>query len=243
MEEDVLDMYLNSSDTPFVSKEEPKVTETNTEEKKSFVSKGQRDDVYNDNNIKKLDVDPSKFKKSGKTFTIVMSATPDEDSQKVMAGIVKNLAGRGFTFRYLYSDATGFYKTLTDIEGVTVEAYRPWRKMAPELANVVKISNTRLAYQYAASFASKFNSFPPAVRCIRANGVSSLLGKDLDNPSNFLLAWTECGTEVITKDTDFKKIGNCGMFFTMCKALNIPVFNIKNKESIQKLAEYLKSIQ
>ena len=70
MEEDVLDMYLNSSDTPFVSKDEPKVTETNSEEKKSFVSKGQRDDVYNDNNIKKLDVDPSKFKKSGILKTV-----------------------------------------------------------------------------------------------------------------------------------------------------------------------------
>lgn len=237
MEEDVLDMYLNSSDVPFANKEEEKPKET-----KEFKSKGSGGDLWNETSFVKKRPDPANFEKAGKTFTFVLGGTPDEESKKLILGLIKNLAGRGFILRYQFNNTIDFYKTVTDIEGLSVEAYRPWKKMAPDLASVAKTFADKQAYEAACYYAPKFSSFPPGVRCIRANAVYALLGKEIKNPSNFILCWTECGSEAITKDTDFKKIGNAGVFFTMGKDLNIPIYNIKNKDSVQKLAEYLKNL-
>lgn len=251
MEDDILDALLNDNVVPFkdeaksetkVEEETPKpISEGNTYKKNNF-SKGKSDDLWADTNIVKKEPDMSKFEKQGRSFVVALGGTPDEKAKETLTKLVMSLGSKNFVMRYQYNDNIQFLKTLADIEGVTIEAYVPWKKMAPDLANVAKYFATRLAYEYAHASSAKFNSFPPAVRCIRANAMHCMLGPKLTNPVDLVLAWTECGSEAITKDTDFKTLGNTGTFITYAKNLNIPFFNIKKDTSIKNLVEYIKNI-
>ena len=233
--DDLLDMYLGSDEVPF--KEEPK------KESGNFKSKGgSREDLWNETNFDKKQPDRAKFNKTGKSFLVVLAGTPDDVSKSYLNKLVSALSSRNHVMRYQFNNHTDFYKELTDIEGVTVEAYLPWKKMAQELANVKRTFASKLAYETAAYYAPKFSTFPPAVRCIRANAVHALLGEKVDNPVDLILTWSECGTEVISRDTDFKKVNNIVSYLQMAKDLNIPVYNVKNKESAQKVAEYVKNL-
>ena len=231
--EDVLDMYLGSDEVPF--KEEPK-------KDGNFKSKGAREDLWNEVNFEKKQPDRSKFSKSGKSFLVAVAATPDEEGKNYFKKLVGALSSRNHVMRYQFNNHTDFYKELTDIEGVSVEAYLPWKKMAPDLKDVKRTFATRQAYEMAAYYAPKFATFPPAVRCIRANVMHSMLGDKLNNPIDLVLVWSECGTESLTRETDFKKVNAISNFLQVAKDLNIPVYNVKNKESIQKVAEYIKGL-
>lgn len=238
MEDDILDQYLGSSDGAF----ESKVKDDNKDKKSSeFKSKGGNDSgLWNDTNIKKVRPDPANFVKEGKIFTVALAGTPDDKAQETMLKLLKVLASKNFVMRYMFDNNVSFLKTMADVEGLTKEAYLPWKKMAPDLASKALTFARRKAYEAASYYSPKFNTFPPAIRCIRSMAIHSLLGKDVNNPSNFLLCWSECGTEVMTRDTDFKKLGNNGNFLTPCKDLNIPVYNIAKEESLKSLIEYIK---
>lgn len=232
--DDILEMYLGSDEVPF--KEEPK------KESGNFKSKGNREDLWNETNFEKKQPDRSKFNKSGKSFLVALAGTPDEDSKIVMKKVIGALSSRNHNFRYQFNNHTDFYKELTDIEGITVEAYLPWKKIAPDLKDVKRTFASRQAYEMAAYYAPKFTTFPPAIRCIRANAVHALLGDKLNNPVDLIVVWSECGTEALSRDTDLKKVGAITVFLQMARDLNIPVFNVKNKEAIQKIGEYIKGL-
>lgn len=244
MEDDILESILSADVSPVAtSSQVPDTPEESKpivkEDKKPTGKRG--DSLWDATDIAKKAPDMSKFNKKGRNFSLILAATPDEDNKTKLIKIIQALAAKDFVMRYQYSDVTDFYKTLTDIEGLAVEAYLPWKKMAPELEHVSKAYATRQAYEMAYSYSAKFLTFPPAVRAIRANAMHCVLGPKLDNPSDLLICWSECGSEAFTKDIDFKKIGSLGTYFTYCKELNIPIYNINNKESTTKLVEYIKS--
>lgn len=242
MDDDILESILNTDVSPAATQvaDTPEESKPIVKEEKKTTRRG-GDDLWNATDIAKKGPDMSKFNKKGRNFTLVLAGTPDEENKTKLSKVIQALAGKDFVMRYQYSDITDFYKTLTDIEGLAVEAYLPWKKMAPELENVARTFATRPAYEMAYFYASKFNNFPPAVRAIRANAMHAILGPKLDNPSDILVCWSECGSDSIGKDLDFKKTGNLLTFFTYCKELNIPIYNVGNKDSVSKLIEYIKS--
>lgn len=239
MEEDFLDDILGTNSIPG-SKEEAKPIENKPNA--GFKPKNNNQDLWSDTNIGKLKPDPSTFNKKGKSFLVILGGTPDEAAKEKLPKIVSTLGTKNFNMRYQYTDTISFMKTLADIEGLTVESYLPWKKMAPDLENPTRVFATKKAYEIASYFAPKFNNFPAAVRCIRANIIHAILGEKLDNPIDLVVCWTECGTEKITRETDFKKIGNLGSVFSPCSELNIPIYNIKNETSLKNLIEYIKSL-
>ena len=67
-----------------------------------------------------------------------------------------------------------------------------------------------------------------------------MLGANANQPLNMLIIYSECGTEVITKNTDFKKLGNLVFFLQVAAKSNIPVFNIKNADSRKRMLDHIK---
>lgn len=245
MEDDILEDLLGTSDLP---KSEPSAPATTTapkqEDKPAYKSKfnSNREDLWSDTSIGKHKPDPATFNKVGKSFLITLAGTPDEKAKEQLTKIVTTLGSKNFAMRYQFTDTISFLKTLADTDGLTVEAYLPWKKMAPDLEHVAKTFATKRAYEMACHYANKFNALPNAIRCFRANMMHAMLGPKLDNPVNLAICWSECGSEQITKETDFKKVGNLTNIFTPCRELNIPIYNIKNEDSLKKLVEYIKSL-
>lgn len=231
MEEDILDSLLNSSEPAF----KPETSTTSTPTKANG-----REDLWEAKDFKKVKPDVSKFKKEGKSFILMVAATPPEDMQKRLNAIITALAKKNYTLRYQVDTLEHYTNTAVAIDGLSVESYLPWKKLAPEL-KYTKAYAERPAYEHAFYYAQKFLSFPPAVRCKRANLMYAILGTKLNNPIDLALIWSECGSETINKDIDFKKIGNLGSLLPVCKDLDIPVFNVQKDDSFQKLVEIVKS--
>lgn len=240
MEDDILEDLLGTSDLPKTDSAAPAAPIQ--ENKPAFKPKAPREDLWAETNIAKHKPDPATFNKVGKSFLIGFGGTPDEKGKEVISKIVSTLGSKNFTMRYQFTDTISYLKTLADTDGLTVEAYLPWKKMAPDLEHVAKIFATKRAYEIAHFFSDKFLTFPNAVRAIRANSIHSLLGPKLDNPVNLVIYWTECGSDSIVRGTDFKKIGNMGSVYYPCRELNIPFYNVKNEDSLKKLVEYIKSL-
>lgn len=246
MEDDILEDLLGSSDLPTKSEVEastPASTAPKQEgDKPAYKSKFNKDDLWANTNIGKHKPDPATFNKTGKSFLIGLGGTPDEKGKEVLSKIVSTLGSKNFAMRYQFTDTVSYLKTLADTDGLTVEAYLPWKKMAPDLEHVAKVFATKRAYEIAHFFSDKFMAFPNAIRAIRANAIHSILGPKLDNPVNLVIYWTECGSDQIVKGSDYKKLGNMSSIYYPCRELNIPVYNVKNEESLKKLVEYIKSL-
>lgn len=234
MEDDILDSYLNSTEEAFSTPEQ----KNDGGNKKQFNKN--REDLWNKDDWKPVKMRREDFSKSGKSCIINLASTPTDDVKKVINSIVVALGTKNVTVRFQYDTNISFYKELCNIDTAKTEKYLPWKKMAPDLESVTKTYAEKKAYEYAAYFVKKFNGLPAAIRTMRANMIHALLGKDLNNPIDFALVWNELGTEVLTKDTDWKKVGNITNVLQVCKELDIPVYNIKNKESVQKLVDKIK---
>lgn len=237
MEDDILDSYLTSKEQPFAQP-----AEEASDQPKSYPPKKNTDRIWDSTDIKRVKPDPSKFVKEGKSYMVMTSTTPPADVVEILNKLITSLATKNFTLRYQFDSLISFTKDLSNRENITKEIYLPWKRMAPDLENAHMVYPNRSAYEFGVYYAKKFLSFPPAVRALRAMTIHTLLGKKCNNPVDFVILWSENGEEKLREDSDFKKLGNLPNVFSVCSDLNIPMFNIGNKESLTKLVEKIKAL-
>lgn len=237
MEDDILDSYLTSKEQPFAQP-----AEEASDQPKSYPPKKNTDRIWDSTDIKRVKPDPSKFVKEGKSYMVMTSTTPPADVVEILNKLITSLATKNFTLRYQFDSLISFTKDLSNRENITKEIYLPWKRMAPDLENAHMVYPNRPAYEFGVYYAKKFLSFPPAVRALRAMTIHTLLGKKCNNPVDFVILWSENGEEKLREDSDFKKLGNLPNVFSVCSDLNIPMFNIGNKESLTKLVEKIKAL-
>ena len=72
-------------------------------------------------------------------------------------------------------------------------------------------------------------------RLLIARNGFQILGQDLDTPCEFVLCWTPDGAETSTTINT----GGTGQAIRIANAYNIPVFNLKNKRSVDRFVDYL----
>lgn len=242
MEDDILNSYLTSNEPAFA---EPASSSSNNDLPKSYPPKKNnsgKEGLWSTTDIKRVKPDPSKFVKEGKSYMVMVATTPPEDVVEILNKIISTLATKNFTLRYQYDSMISFTKELSNRENITKEIYLPWKRMAQDLENVHLTYPTRPAYEFGVYYAKKFLSFPPAIRALRAMGIHTILGKQCNNPVDFCILWSENGEEKLREDSDFKKLGNLPNIFSVCNDLNIPMFNIGNKDSLTKLVEKIKAM-
>lgn len=67
---------------------------------------------------------------------------------------------------------------------------------------------------------------------LHARNIYQVIGKQMDQPSDFLVCWTREG----------KEIGGTATAIRLAKSYDIPVFNLGTKQGIQEFAEKLNEI-
>lgn len=196
----------------------------------------------NTKDIKAEIINPEEFNKAGDSFCIITAkgsnVLPDEIKEKFIK-LIKYLTVKGFTFRNNLSSSEEILPAICQIDDIKMEYYLPFKKFNPIPQNAVYAVNVPKAYNKAASFHKNFLNLSSAGRVMVASGVLTVLGKSTINPVNFILGYSECGSENLSKDTDWDSVGNCGLYIRLAHRAGIPFINIKNENSINRLRELL----
>jgi hypothetical protein len=201
-----------------------------------------KESLWDKTNIVPVKIDVTTFNKTGKTFSIVLpnqnTKIPDSVLEK-MKELSKVLSQRGYTYRHLGAYDDVVQNEITSVAGIKVESYRPWKKFNP---NIIPANPelTEKSYGIAVNSHRAFATLPSPVRAILATNVQLLLGRDCNNPLDLLITYSECGSEALGKNVDYKILKNLTFMYKVCEDSNIPVFNLKNDDAIQRIATYTK---
>jgi len=74
---------------------------------------------------------------------------------------------------------------------------------------------------------------------LHARNAFQVLGRELDNPSKFLICWTPDGCEKHADRTSGS--GGTGTAISIASEHGVPVFNLENQASLNRLNSYLNS--
>lgn len=203
--------------------------------------------MYEVDFIKSAEIDTDKFSKDGHSFMVHVFEGQEEEPglREKFEKLVKALSKKGYVYRCDAGSNDEIANSLTTLEDVKVEAYLPFKKFNEDLADEATLVNKyELPFKYAAGiYGQKFNERKPGARAVFAAKVMAALGKDCDNPVDFLLCYSPSGTEFFDHKVkpDYSKVGTLSFYIRLAQKAGIPVFNIKNKSSIENLIDtYIK---
>lgn len=231
MEDELFDL-LDSDDKPF------------KEQEKEPASKPKKENLWEKTDFKPLKVDPSTFSKSGKSFTISYNTQAGElssDVREKLTEVAKVLKTKGYRFRSCADGKDQLNKDIIGLEGIKVDTYLPWKKFNLDATNTIRFNPTEKAYSIAFNSHKVFMKLPPAVRAILSSQVHCLLGKECNDPVDLMITYTNCGSEAITKNMDYKTTGSVTFLLKVCGDSNIPVFNLKKDDFMTRFVEFIKS--
>lgn len=176
-----------------------------------------------------------------KSVTLFLSSKaellPEEAREKILK-TMRFIASKDFKLRIAYGSNDAFLAEVASLFN-DVEVYLPWRGYNKEVKNPYSIQPSELAYRASLQFHGKFADMPDAVRTIIANEVNMVLGKNCDNLVGHIFAWSPCGSESLTRETDYKTLGNTSIAIKMARAFTIPYSNINradfNSDKLSKI--------
>jgi len=229
---------MESDDKPFSEH-----TTTSSKKEDDTDNKGKKIDLWKDTDIPKVKINPDTIHKVDKSYAIFIhkpeTGIPKEIGEKLKE-LTKALATKGFIFRY-NGDNEPIFKSILDADNIIVDTYLPWKKFNTDAPNIKMVRPVEIAYKHASYYHKGFPKLPNNVRTILARDVHVLLGEDCRRAVSFMIAYTPDGCESKSK-IDFKTTGNVSFPITIAEEVNIPVFNIKNADAINRLIEYLKTL-
>ena len=94
-----------------------------------------------------------------------------------------------------------------------------------------------LAAEIAASTHPSWRFLPPWMRELHTRNTFQVLGRDLSEPCEFVLCWTPDGAE--RAEVTSKRTGGTGTAIRIADRFGIPVFNLKNEDTLNKLGDFL----
>ena len=199
--------------------------------------------LWNKNDFQPEKIDVNKMDRKEKSYTIAYAhdhkSLTDEQTEFLLKLSVA-LNNKGYTFRTMCGSQDLLQNNIVKSEGLKSKIFLPWKSFNQDIKKPYMCYPEEAAFNKACAYHKVYNSLPPTIRSILATTVTMLLDKSYTNPASFLICYSECGSETIKKGVDFKKLGNLGFIFGVCKDANIPVFNINNKESVNRLMEKIK---
>ncbi len=207
--------------------------------------------MYEVETVKAKDIDTDSFEKSGHTFMVhVFDGDNDiTETEEQIIKVATKLKDKGYVLRCESPSDDKIPNKIAKIDGMKVEAYLPFKKFNPDLADKATLTNKyELPYQYAAQlYGQRYNDLTPGVRAIFAAKIMAALGIDSDNPVDFLICYSPDGREYMPdrnskEKIDYAKLGSLSFYLKMAQKCGIPVYNFKNKDSlINFVNNYLKN--
>jgi hypothetical protein len=96
---------------------------------------------------------------------------------------------------------------------------------------------TQEAMELASKFHPAWNRCSEFAKKLHGRNSFQVLGKDLSNPSEFLICWTPDGCTTHAGRTI--KTGGTGTAISIADAYNIPVENLANRDTLDKWSKWL----
>jgi len=168
-----------------------------------------------------------------KFYTGIGSRETPEDILEFMRRVSSILEKKGWTVR---SGGAGG-ADLAFEEGVIElkEIYLPWKGFNGSTSTLSNI--TKEALSIASENHPGWDYLKPPVRKLMARNSYQVLGYDLKTNSSFLICWTPDGCE--HHETRTKKTGGTGLAISIASKAGIPVFNLKNEDSFERVSKLL----
>lgn len=236
-EEEILDLLDDN--------EKPDFSQKPTQNTKQSNTKPKTESYWDKQDIQPIKLDSINFNKTGKTFTVYgtydkTDVLPDTIVEKFVA-IAKGLSKKGYTFRHYGSNTNNLQNKILEIDGINVQSFLPFSKFNQNITNPVCKFPTPSAYGVMVGLHNNFYKCVPALRAILSSYANAALGKECNDPADLIILYNPSGLEILGKDTDYTNSGNVPIFIKLCKAANIPYFNIGKEENIGKLVEFIKN--
>lgn len=95
------------------------------------------------------------------------------------------------------------------------------------------------ALELASQYHPAWDKLSEYARKLHARNCYQILGRDLSSPVVFVVCWTLDGAETITSPQS----GGTGQAIRIAAAHQIPVFNLKNEDALDRLGVLIKSQQ
>lgn len=117
------------------------------------------------------------------------------------------------------------------------EVHIPWKDFNGRKSEFCKCSKEAL--ELVQFLSPVWDTLKPAVQAIIASKAHLVLGQDLQSPVRFLICWTADGAEAAGNCT--ARTGFTGTAIKLASKYNIPIFNLKNPDALERLKTYLGS--
>lgn len=172
-------------------------------------------------------------------FTGVGSRELTREGRLTLYDVANALTDDGYSLST--GDAVGTDEAFWEqsIKGRRVR-YGPFGKTY-HLPETTVIPNSTTTYIRATKIAAlchpSYRWLPDWMKELHTRNVFQVLGSHLDSPREFLVCWTPDGAQT-TRETN-KKTGGTGTAIRIADMFGIPVFNLKRKDAVDKLSEFL----
>ena len=234
---------------PEETKPQSNYNKSNYSKNNSWGNKGKGNNdggIYKDTNISPVAVDISKFVKSNKkTFTVTDNGAVPEAKLQLLLNTCKALFNLGYIYRSQASNRSATDKAIRGLPNAKYEIYKLWSKASHDGgddADVGSEGTNKAAYQAAAFYHKRFLEQKDFIRCIYARNTQIVFGENLNDPVDFILAYTECGSNSFGKTFDIKTARDAWYMFKLAGAGNISIFNVNNKNFVDDFKAYMSSV-
>ena len=158
-----------------------------------------------------------------------------------MAACGKRLSNLGFILRSggaVGADQAFEAGVVLSETPTNMQVFIPWNGYENKQLGGVYVMQHKSVFEAASRMVS---SMHPAwdycsagARKMHTRNCSQVLGASLNEPAEFILCWTPCGSETV--ETLTRKSGGTAMAIRVACANGIPVFNMKNEDALTRLA-------
>ena len=170
-----------------------------------------------------------------KFYTGIGSRETPEIILKLMALIATQLEIDGWILRSGAAPGadTGFENGIKN--DYNKDIYLPWYYFNDNKSKLYNVSDA--AKEMAAPHHDYWNGLKPAVKKLMGRNAYQVLGYQLDKKTKFVLCWTPDGCE--SRETRNKKTGGTGLAISLADSLDIPIYNLANVKTYNKIVENL----
>jgi len=153
--------------------------------------------------------------KMNKAYAGVGARHAPPEVLKELNHLAKYYANEGYTLRSGSADGcdSAFERGCSFVGG-KMEIFLPWRGFNGNLSPL--FTPPPLAYRIAEKYHPAWNNLSPAVKKLMARNSQQILGKDCNQPCEFVLCYTKGG----------KLVGGTSQALRIAIDLNIPVINL-----------------
>lgn len=172
-----------------------------------------------------------------KSYAGIGSRNTPPEIMEIMTQIATKLEEKGWTLRSgAAQGADAAFEKGVESDKMK-EIYLPWKNFHNSKSKYYDFEYKLEAERIARKFHKGFEHLSDGAKKLMTRNTYQILGNKLKEPSKFVICWTPDGCE---SDKTRKKItGGTGQAISIADSLDIPVFNLANKSSYDRLIKFI----